>query len=107
VDQAVSPTTPEREDENKGGLLRNTSGNCLDTHRHVCVSPGVRTQARDDNAHAAERVNHVNHEFGPDTCVTGYVWREATPTDHVCVTPGARTQAADDNAHGRERLYGH
>jgi hypothetical protein len=74
---------------------------------HVCVSPGVRTQARDDNAHAAERVNHVNHEFGPDTCVTGYVWREATPTDHVCVTPGARTQAADDNAHGRERLYGH
>jgi hypothetical protein len=37
VDQAVSPTTPEREDENKGGLLRNTSGNCLDTHRNPTV----------------------------------------------------------------------
>jgi hypothetical protein len=74
---------------------------------HVCVSPGTRAQTRDDNAHAAERINHINHEFGPDTCVNGYVWREATSNDHVCVTPGARTQAADDNAHGRERLYGH
>jgi hypothetical protein len=41
VDQAVSPTTPEREDENKGGLLRNTSGNCLDTHRDVAGTAGM------------------------------------------------------------------
>jgi Zn ribbon nucleic-acid-binding protein len=73
---------------------------------HVCVAPGTRAQARDDNAHAGERVNRNNHDYGPDTCTYGYVWRETTPLDHVCVTPGTRAQAADDNAHNRERVYG-
>jgi hypothetical protein len=33
----------------------------------------------------------------PDTCISGYVWREAYPDDHVCVTPATREQAAADN----------
>ncbi|SNT20783.1 hypothetical protein SAMN05216276_102889 [Streptosporangium subroseum] len=33
----------------------------------------------------------------PDTCVQGYVWRGARPTDHVCVTPAVRDQTARDN----------
>lgn len=33
----------------------------------------------------------------PDTCIEGYVWREAYPDDHVCVTPATREQAAADN----------
>jgi hypothetical protein len=39
-------------------------------------------------------------DFGPDTCLNGYVWREATstPVDHVCVTPEVRTQTQQDNA---------
>ena len=37
-------------------------------------------------------------DFGPDTCLNGYVWREATSTDHVCVTPDGRTQTRQDNA---------
>ena len=36
--------------------------------------------------------------YGPDTCLQGYVWRDAFPNDHVCVTPDIRTQAAQDNA---------
>jgi hypothetical protein len=32
-----------------------------------------------------------------DTCVQGYVWREAVPDDHVCVTPETRSQTRDDN----------
>jgi hypothetical protein len=36
--------------------------------------------------------------FGPDTCVQGFVWREAIPTDHVCVTPAVRSQTAQENA---------
>ena len=28
--------------------------------------------------------------FGPDTCLQGYVWRDAFPDDHVCVTPETR-----------------
>ncbi|WP_432932695.1 hypothetical protein ACQPZZ_15625 [Microbispora sp. CA-135349] len=37
-------------------------------------------------------------DYGPDTCVSGYVWREARPSDHVCVTPAVRTQTAKDNS---------
>jgi hypothetical protein len=36
--------------------------------------------------------------YGPDTCVQGYVWREAVQDDHVCVTPETREQAWQDNA---------
>ena len=43
--------------------------------------------------------------YGPDTCLQGYVWREAySSSDHVCVTGDVRSQAADDNAHAAERL---
>ena len=36
--------------------------------------------------------------YGPDTCRSGYVWREAYPGDHVCVRPWVRERAARDNA---------
>ncbi len=36
--------------------------------------------------------------FGPDTCINGYVWREARVGDTVCVTPATRTQVAQQNA---------
>jgi hypothetical protein len=32
------------------------------------------------------------------TCIQGYVWREATRGDRVCVTPQTRQQAWNDNA---------
>jgi hypothetical protein len=35
--------------------------------------------------------------FGPDTCLYGYVWREATPADHVCVTSARRDTVAYEN----------
>ena len=35
---------------------------------------------------------------GPNTCKTGYVWREADETDWVCVTAATRKEVADDNA---------
>ena len=35
---------------------------------------------------------------GPDTCLWGFVWREARPSDHVCVTPAIRSQTWTDNA---------
>ncbi len=71
---------------------------------HVCVTPGTRAEAADDNAHADMRVSMRNRSYGPDTCKQGYVWREATPDDHVCVTPGTRDQTADDNAHAESRI---
>ena len=42
--------------------------------------------------------------YGPDTCIEGYVWREATPSDRVCVTPAAREQAVRDNGQKQFRV---
>jgi hypothetical protein len=42
--------------------------------------------------------------YGPDTCVDGYVWREANSSDHVCVYPSTRTQAWQDNAAAPSRV---
>jgi hypothetical protein len=35
--------------------------------------------------------------YGPDTCIQGFVWREANPQDHVCVTSAVRSQTAQEN----------
>ena len=42
--------------------------------------------------------------YGPDTCINGYVWREAVPNDHVCVVPAVRTAARQDNEQARYRV---
>lgn len=42
-------------------------------------------------------------EYGPDTCIQGYVWREAKLGDHVCVTPEVRDQTRRDNAMAQAR----
>ncbi len=46
----------------------------------------------------------VQSQNEPDTCIPGYVWREAFPNDHVCVIPETRQQAADDNAQANTRI---
>jgi hypothetical protein len=35
--------------------------------------------------------------FGPDTCIAGFVWREAIPDDHVCVLPAIREATWEQN----------
>jgi hypothetical protein len=42
-------------------------------------------------------------DYGPDTCLNGWVWREVVPTDHVCVTTDERRQVALDNAQAAAR----
>jgi hypothetical protein len=73
---------------------------------YVCVTPDIRAQAARDNAAAADRINPTNHDYGPDTCRFGYVWREANSSDHVCVEPAVRAQAAHDNALAAGRWAG-
>jgi hypothetical protein len=46
------------------------------------------------------------YAIAPDTCVRGYVWREAFPGDHVCVTPETREQTQRDNALADRRRAG-
>lgn len=42
-------------------------------------------------------------DYGPDTCLNGFVWREVVSSDHVCVMPGVRTQVGWDNAQAAAR----
>jgi hypothetical protein len=43
--------------------------------------------------------------YGPDTCLSGYVWRLAYgSTDHVCVTRADYNQAAYDNSQAASRI---
>ncbi|MEO9231097.1 MAG: hypothetical protein ABI216_19420 [Devosia sp.] len=42
--------------------------------------------------------------YGPDTCKTGFVWRDAIPGDHVCVTGGSRSTVASENASAGARV---
>jgi hypothetical protein len=73
---------------------------------HVCVTPAVRAQTREDNALAKSRRNPNGGPYGPDTCLSGYVWREAVANDHVCVIPATRAQARSDNANASSRRRG-
>ena len=41
--------------------------------------------------------------FGPDTCKTGFVWREAIPDNHVCVAPGTRSATWAENHEAEAR----
>ena len=36
--------------------------------------------------------------YGPDTCIQGFVWREARGGDTVCVTPDVRSTVAQQNS---------
>jgi hypothetical protein len=42
--------------------------------------------------------------YGPDTCIQGFVWREAQSGDTVCVTPATRDTTAQDNAAAAGRV---
>jgi hypothetical protein len=68
----------------------------------VCVTPATRAQAAADNAVAASR--WTNGAYGNETCINGYVWRQARTTDYVCVLPATRTQTWDDNAQAPYRV---
>ena len=73
----------------------------------VCVTPGAREQAAQDNRAAGSRYRPGGGKYGPDTCRRGYVWREARPNDHVCVTPAVRIQTAHDNKMAHTRVAQH
>ncbi|MFN9973530.1 MAG: hypothetical protein ACK58T_26940, partial [Phycisphaerae bacterium] len=52
---------------------------------------------------AGVRRSPVGGAYGPDTCLPGFVWREAFPGDRVCVPPATRTATAEENRLGQSR----
>jgi hypothetical protein len=69
----------------------------------VCVTPNERSQVASDNSQANARIN-PNGSYGPYTCISSYVWRNAFGGDYVCVTPDQRTQVAYDNSQTNNRI---
>lgn len=67
------------------------------------MTPATRSEAQADNAAAASRKNPNGGPYGPDTCLNGYVWRQADNADHVCVTPAVRSQTWYDNGQATYR----
>jgi hypothetical protein len=45
----------------------------------------------------------ANLPASSDTCISGYVWREATLGDRVCVTAATKSQTAYDNSQAAAR----
>ena len=64
----------------------------------ACVTPAERTEAKAQNANAANNRVVGGGAYGPNTCRDGYVWREAFAGDVVCVTPHEREKAKKQNA---------
>ena len=48
---------------------------------------------------AGARVNPTG-PYGPNTCIAGFVWREAYVGDKICVTMARRTQVHNENIQG-------
>ena len=61
--------------------------------------------AHSDCSAWTETTFHVapNRPYGLDTCLQGFVWRNAFRGDRVCVTPDVRNQVAADNAQAASR----
>jgi hypothetical protein len=47
--------------------------------------------------------SHAAGDYGPNTCLEGWVWRGAVAGDQVCVTGAVRNQAAYDNSQADAR----
>jgi len=72
----------------------------------VCVTPGRRSDVREENRLAPSRREPAGGAFGPDTCRQGFVWREAFPDDHVCVRPASRGKTRAENQRAWENRLG-
>jgi len=61
-----------------------------------------RTTARRENQLAFER-RLGGAVYGPNTCKSGFVWREADIRDWVCVTAERRSEIREENRLGSTR----
>jgi hypothetical protein len=55
-----------------------------------------------DPLNPIQSLGHVP-AFTQDTCLPGFVWREANPSDHICVTVQQRTETRAENGLAQER----
>ncbi|WP_115787047.1 PASTA domain-containing protein [Arthrobacter silvisoli] len=66
----------------------------------VCVTPASAAQVLEDNAASTQSARKPNPPGGPygiNTCLQGFVWRDAYDGDQVCVTGETRTRTKQEN----------
>jgi hypothetical protein len=76
---------------------------------NVCVTTAERARAAAQNAGHAALIepDATMHQYGPNTCRQGYVWRDAWMGDEICVMFEERDIAARQNAeHGIHTVVG-
>ncbi len=67
----------------------------------VCVLPDSAAQVIEDNAEVTQlrrKPNPPGGPYGENTCLSGFVWRDAYDGDQICVTGETRTRTAQENA---------
>jgi len=67
----------------------------------VCVTRASAAQVVFDNNPDVQETRHPNPRggpYGPETCLPGYVWREAFEGDTVCVDGATRARTRQENA---------
>lgn len=67
----------------------------------VCVAPASAKQVIDDNAEITQLKRKPNPPGGPygmNTCLQGFVWRDAYNGDQICVTVETRSRTSEENA---------
>lgn len=65
---------------------------------NVCVPKNIAQTVQDENNAAAKNYVPGGGAYGPKTCTSGLVWREAFDGDAVCVSPARRTETWQENA---------
>jgi PASTA domain len=66
----------------------------------VCVTPESAAQVIQDNADAtqlARKPNPPGGPYGENTCLQGFVWRDAYDGDQICVTGETRARTRQEN----------
>lgn len=68
----------------------------------ITIPQGIELRATHPSI-PTPRIQNVSLPYGVDTCVQGYVWREARIGDLACVSTETRSQTAADNAAATSR----
>ena len=82
---------------------------CAPSPGRIFMAPGVLTLPNPGGPVAADPDIAVREipelrPLSPRRCRSGFVWREASPSDFVCVAPASRDRVRQENATARSRI---